>query len=409
MVFEPRFRLLFGVVALMGISAFATTSFDSPRILVLCALTVLPLAEISRRAAVALERRNQSPTPEVLLGIPAQHSALADKLLNLEARLEHAPVALFGIEQSNDRESVTPLNAYARRVMAPGRATDPAGLYVALCSGVIGRRSMITFDTERGQERALVSTNTVTMQGATLRLAALLPVESELETAALDAWQQLVKVLTHEIMNSLTPIASLSCTAHELLADIQANLPPGASDDLSTALDAIGRRADSLTDFIASYRTLTGFPAAAPRRIRLEALFDRLSALVTTAWNVAGGRTEFSVEPTSLELMIDAGQLEQALINLLQNAAEATANIDTPVVSVDARLTRGGRLRIEVCDNGPGVPDSLIPHIFTPFFSTKSRGSGIGLAMVRQLVHGNGGTVRYVKSAGAGARFVVTL
>ena len=106
--------------------------------------------------------------------------------------------------------------------------------------------------------------------------------------------------------------------------------------------------------------------------------------------------------------MVDPGQLEQALINLLKNAAEATAQTSSPRAAITARLGRGGRLRIEVADNGPGVPVDLAPHIFTPFFSTKKQGRGIGLAMVRQLVHGNGGTVRYARSVSSGARFIVS-
>ena len=104
----------------------------------------------------------------------------------------------------------------------------------------------------------------------------------------------------------------------------------------------------------------------------------------------------------------DPGQLEQALINLLKNAAEATGIGAPPRVEVTARLGRGGRLRIEVTDNGPGVPPDLAPHIFTPFFSTKKQGRGIGLAMVRQLVPANGGTVRYARPVTTGARFIVS-
>ena len=108
--------------------------------------------------------------------------------------------------------------------------------------------------------------------------------------------------------------------------------------------------------------------------------------------------------------MIDAGQLEQALINLLKNSAEAAAaaGVAQPQATVTARLSRGGRLRIEVADNGPGVPAALAAHIFTPFFSTRKQGRGIGLAMVRHLVHANGGTVRYARPVGAGARFMLT-
>jgi C4-dicarboxylate-specific signal transduction histidine kinase len=159
---------------------------------------------------------------------------------------------------------------------------------------------------------------------------------------------------------------------------------------------------------VASYRSLSNVPAARAERVRLGELFERLALLVGPGWRERGGRAAFSVEPATLELMADPGQLEQALLNLLKNAAEATSGLAAPEALVTAHLGRGGRLRIEVGDNGPGVPDALVAHIFTPFFTTKKQGGGIGLAMVRQLIHGNGGTVRYAKSVSAGARFVIT-
>jgi len=240
------------------------------------------------------------------------------------------------------------------------------------------------------------------------------PVESELEAEAMQAWQKLVHVMTHEIMNSLTPVASLSHTSRELLADARSVLPEDIAADLDIALDAIGRRAESLQHFVSGYRALASAPPAQPQPIAIKAMFERLEALVAPGWRAIGGNVEFEVEPSSLELMADPGQLEQALVNLLQNAAEACAAAQegrvapsAPQARVSARLSRGGRLRIEVNDNGPGVPDHLLADIFTPFFTTKSRGSGIGLALVRQLVHRNGGTVRYAKSVGGGACFVL--
>ena len=106
--------------------------------------------------------------------------------------------------------------------------------------------------------------------------------------------------------------------------------------------------------------------------------------------------------------MADGGQLEQALLNLLSNAAHATARVAAPSVMVSARLVRGGRLAIEVRDNGPGVPHGLEHDIFMPFFSTREHGSGIGLAVVRNLVQGMGGSVRHVKPASDGASFVLS-
>ncbi len=380
---------------------------DWPRPAVLCcigaAVLALPfLASLRRLHADPAWPADTAPV------LSADRQRLIDNALALEARLEHAPIALFLIDGAHGEGTATPMNANARKLVAPGRAVDPAGLYRELAAQPVEQRGMIGFDTERGAERALAAVSALSLHGKPQRLAALMPVESELEAEALNAWRQLVHVLTHEIMNSLTPVASLSRTAHDMLDEFRVNLPADAATDLATALDAISRRSGSLVDFVGSYRSLSNVPEARPERVRVAGLFERVAALVGPDWRRRGGDVAFAVEPSSLELIVDQGQLEQALINLIKNAADATALTAAPRVTVAARLVRGARLRIEVADNGPGVPDDLIGSIFTPFFTTKKHGSGIGLAMVRQLVHGNGGTVRYAKPVGAGARFVIT-
>lgn len=406
MASERRLKggVLTAVGGLLALAAGAGAGYPSPRLVALCGLLALPLAGLLWHAMNGLASRS-AVRAELRDPVPMDQQSLVDNALALEARLEHAPIALFRVEPAG---TVSPLNANARRLVAPGRASDPADLYRQLAAHRLDQRGMIGFDTERGVERALVSVSALTLHGSAQRLAALMPVESELEAEALNAWRQLVHVLTHEIMNSLTPVASLSRTAYALLEEFRSGLPDDVSADLVTALDAISRRADSLVDFVGSYRSLSNLPAAHPERVRLGDLFERVSALVDPGWRARGGRTAFSVEPASLELMVDAGQLEQALINLLKNAFEATAQVANAEAHVVARLGRGGRLRIEVGDNGAGVPDALAVHIFTPFFTTKKQGGGIGLAMVRQLIHGNGGTVRYAKSVGAGAKFIIS-
>ena len=170
-------------------------------------------------------------------------------LLALESQLEHAPVALFRLDPTSSND-IAPVNASARRLLAPGRATDIGQLRLTLTGLAAGQRRIIDFDTERGSERALATANTLTVDGGQQRLFALLPVEDELEAEAMQAWQKLVHVLTHEIMNSLTPVASLSRTSRDLLKGASASLPPELANDLDVALDAISRRADSLAHFV---------------------------------------------------------------------------------------------------------------------------------------------------------------
>lgn len=422
-------RIILYITALMGLSALAANYSAAPRVLVSSGLSALFITELLRRTIQQMQQHTRAPVAEIPLGLPIDHQTLSNNFIQMEARLEHAPIALFLVAPTTpsktnsvgtlvnaaDSGMVTPLNSFARRMLAPGRIIDLYDFSRKLAANENEHRHIIIFDTDRGQERALVAVNYVHLNGGPERLIAVLPIESELETVAFNAWQQLVHVLTHEIMNSLTPVASLSRTAHDLLADLYRrsihNVQDAESQDISadlfTALDAISRRSDSLVGFVSNYRSLTNVPPPHPERIALSTLFARIAALLTADWHNRGGAIVFTVEPITLEIMIDPGQLEQAIINLIKNAEQATENGPAPSVLIHARLSRGGRLRIEVNDNGPGVPEDLIPHIFTPFFTTKAKGSGIGLAMVRQLVHSNGGTARYVKVANTGARFIL--
>ncbi len=332
---------------------------------------------------------------------------LQHQFLELESRLEHAPIALFIVNQQD--RAVHPANGNARRLSAPGRSSNLVQLYEQLRAQTSGKRNMILFETEQGLERALVAASDIFLQGEQQTMVALMPVESELQLEAQNAWLKLIHVLTHEIMNSLTPVSSLSRTAQDLLADCRQNLQELDYQDLNTALDAIHRRARGLVEFVSSYRSLSNIPAAKPENLQLQDLFGRLHALSSPAWEQRGGKIHISCEPPTLTIVADPNQLEQALINLIKNAEEATIDRTPPELYIHAKLSRGNRLRIEISDNGPGVPDELIPQIFTPFFSTKERGSGIGLALVRQLIQGNGGSVRYAQRLQGGAQFIITL
>jgi signal transduction histidine kinase len=413
MVFEsrPQCTVVAGALLLAGAGWNAGACYHAAQHVLPLAASVLVAALavlVMRHGLASLILRRQLLPLEVPASVTQDQARLAASQLVLESRLEFAPVALFGVASSPGPEKVEPLNASARRLLAPGRATGLEQLHLTLAGLAAGTRTVIEFDTEHGMERALATASSMTVAGTPQRIVALLPMEDELVTEAMQAWQKLVHVLTHEIMNSLTPVASLSQTARDMLGGVRASLPADLAGDLDTALDAIHRRADSLAHFVSGYRFLASVPEADPQRVAVNALFARLSALFGSAWQARGGNALFAVAPASLELMADPGQLEQALANLLTNAAEATASLSAPEVSVTAKLARGGRLQIEVRDNGPGVQAGMIPHIFTPFFTTKSKGSGIGLAMVRQLVRRNGGTVRYARSLGTGARFIIT-
>ncbi|HEY5800740.1 MAG TPA: ATP-binding protein [Burkholderiaceae bacterium] len=339
------------------------------------------------------------------LAAPADAPAM---LQQLEACVEHAPVALFNLTHAGTQWEVAPLNQHAHRLLAGMRNGDCTPLYERLRTQAVGERAVIWIETATGAERALLTVSSVSVAGVQQRLVALLPLENELESETLGAWRELTHVLTHEIMNSLTPIASLSRTAQDLRKSAAGLLPPDIDEDLELAFATIAARAADLAQFVNDYRTLSTMPAARLAPLRLDTALSHLSALVSPQWAARGGQASFTVEPPWLEVQADGGQLEQALINLVQNAADATRDLAQPHLSVAASIDGNGHIALEVCDNGPGVPDVLAAQIFTPFFTTKEDGSGIGLAMVRQLLHGNGATVRHAKPLAGGARFLIT-
>jgi len=409
----------------MGLLHANKADIDQTRLWVLCGLlAIISLSILAAhvqkiiRLSIPPIREITPPPPSVQhTQRPAQSTDAVDpadststEQFDSENQLEHAPIALFSVKS---HAAVHPLNAHARRLLAPGRVTEKNQFFDSLKSLKQQGRALIEFETERGIERALVANNQIILQGESVQVIALMPVESELQLEAQNAWLKLLRVLIHEINNSLTPVASLSRTASELLehekALFEQSHADGAYRDLQTALEAIHRRSSGLSDFVNHTRDLTNLKPAHPQRIALATLFAQLESLFAPSWKNRGGSLTWACEPQNLEVIVDPLQLEQALINLIQNAYDATANTSAAHLDIQAALTHGSRLKIEITDNGKGINEEHLSHIFTPFFTTKDKGSGIGLALTRQLIQNNNGTVRYAQSVKGGARFIITL
>ena len=384
---SERVRLIAAALLLVAAGALAHASGASAR----GATGALALALGALALAWPLARRPPAP-PLVVEPPPA---AGERQLAILQAQLESLPVAAWLLDDSTPRA----LTSRARRLAAPGGVRDLEVLQHLLRDAAQG--GPVVLETERGSERWQLRRQTLALDGRAQALLVLVPLENELESESLLAWQQLVQVLTHEIMNSLTPIRSLSQSALSLAQE------PGGEEDLRRALDAIARRAESLATFVGTYRRVSQWPAPVMAPVDVPALFARLEQAVAPAWSARSGSVAFDVDSPSLRLHADEGQLEQALLALINNAAHATADVAAPRLWVHARQGRGGRFQVSVRDNGPGVPPGLERQIFLPFFSAREGGQGIGLTVVRQLVNGMGGRVRHVRPLEGGAAFVL--
>ena len=221
-------------------------------------------------------------------------------------------------------------------------------------------------------------------------LVALHDIGPDLDEKEMEAWQNLIRVLTHEIMNSITPIASLAATADGMLKDDP--LDAETTEDIRTAVSTIQRRSEGLLHFVESYRDLTRVPTPSFEIVPVAGLFARVEQLMRSQFAESAVELHTEVDPPSLELTADPEQIEQILINLLRNAREATADRAGARVDLTAHLAHD-KVVVEVVDNGPGIVEEALAKVFIPFFTTKPDGSGIGLSLCRQIMRLHRGSI----------------
>ncbi len=234
-------------------------------------------------------------------------------------------------------------------------------------------------------------------------LVSLHNIQSELQEKEMEAWQTLIRVLTHEIMNSMTPITSMATTVIDLLnpyhheegQNSETSIDAETIADIANALKTIHKRSTGLTHFVSAYRNLTLIPKPNFKLFAIEELFTRVKKLMEGKFKENGILFQWSVDPQTLELTADPGLIEQVLINLLLNAADALMGYKNkePQVELSASLDEIGRIIIQVTDNGPGIVKEALGKVFIPFFTTKKKGSGIGLSLSRQIMKLHKGSI----------------
>ena len=230
-----------------------------------------------------------------------------------------------------------------------------------------------------------------------LMLVAMQDIQGALEEEEMKSWQNLIRVLTHEIMNSITPIASLASTAHGLLKDEQeCELPRSLNEtigDVRQSVNTIEKRSKGLLTFIENYRKLTRIPKPDFKIVAVKDLFQRVEHLMKDQFEAHGIKFYARIDPQSLELTADQALIEQVLINLCKNAVEALNDVAYPKIKLKAGTDGTGNPVIKVIDNGRGISEEVAERIFIPFFTTKQQGSGIGLSLSRQIIRLHKGTI----------------
>lgn len=239
------------------------------------------------------------------------------------------------------------------------------------------------------------------------KLVSLQNIQNELEAHELEAWQKLIKVLTHEIMNSVTPITSLTATLQDILSKEKENIEDGNSwySNLSQGLDAIKNRSEGLQTFTEAYKNLTGIPLPCFKKININKLITRVQTLFSKTAEENQIKFTIEINTSKLEILVDEDLFGQVLINIVQNALHAVGNISHPRVKIIVNDAPNQRISFTIEDNGAGIEKDKLDKIFIPFFTTKKGGSGIGLALSRQIIQMHNGNISVISKPGEGAAF----
>lgn len=220
-----------------------------------------------------------------------------------------------------------------------------------------------------------------TLKGRKVKIIGFSDIHGELANQEVDAWVRLIRVLTHEIMNSLTPVISLTQT-----------LLPRAEGDVKEGLQTINRTSEELKAFVENYRQFTHVPQPKPALFYVDPFLQRMESLAAS-WTAGDLHLETSVVPKDLLVYADEGLVSRVISNLLKNAVEAAGAEGH--IAVRAYTNRHDAVVIDVCDDGEPIPDDIAAQIFTPFFTTKKGGNGIGLSISRQIMRAMGGMLEW--------------
>ena len=338
-----------------------------------------------------------------------ERAAIQDENRTLAALLDDVPSPLISIDAEG---RVSLVNKAARRLLAATLArTDDLALHGEAFRADVaamkpGERRATQLLVGGVPTAALLSMAEVRQARGLMRILAIQPIQAELDRAELAAQTDLVRVLTHEIMNSMTPVTSLSATAAKLIAAADTGHDPAIAD-ARAAIETVARRAEGVMHFVRTYRQLTRPPELHRRMVDVAALFAELKRLFESDWPALP--LGIVITPPGLAIDADPDLVAQLLINLLRNAAAAVEGVAAPHVQLAAAAQKAGRVAIDVIDNGVGVPEAQRQDIFLPFFTTKADGTGVGLSLARQIALAHGGALTCEPKVPAGTRFRLLL
>jgi two-component system nitrogen regulation sensor histidine kinase NtrY len=282
-------------------------------------------------------------------------------------------------------------------------------LYGELIKIKPGDAKILTITRNQQLVKILVTASIVRSEDKIYKLIAFQNVSEALDETESQAWQKLLSVMTHEIMNSVAPISSLADTMKNRLQSPEIKNSPVSThlEDLELGIDTIKRRSEGLLKFTESYRSLNKITRLDLSKILVRNIFEELNSLMRPSLEKKKIELEIILRDPTLSIEADHNLVEQVMINLLVNAVEAVKEKDSPRITLSAEILPNNKTILKISDNGMGMPPELLDKIFIPFFSTRKNGSGIGLSLCKQIMLLHKGTIQVQSTAGIGTSFLL--
>jgi two-component system nitrogen regulation sensor histidine kinase NtrY len=282
-------------------------------------------------------------------------------------------------------------------------------LYKEIINIKPGESKVIAITRNQQQYKILINASVLRSDDKVYKLVAFQNVSEALDETESRAWQKLLSVMTHEIMNSVAPISSLADTLKNRLQSPEiANSPVSSQlEDLELGIDTIKRRSEGLLKFTESYRNLNKITKLDLKKILVRDLFENLNSLMQPSLEKKHIELEIVLRDPALAIEADINLLEQVMINLMVNAIEAVKDKEDPRISLSAEVLPNNKTVVKVSDNGSGIPNELLDKIFIPFFSTRKTGSGIGLSLCKQIMLLHKGNIQVQSAEGRGSAFLL--
>jgi two-component system, NtrC family, nitrogen regulation sensor histidine kinase NtrY len=307
-----------------------------------------------------------------------------------------------GILSFDTEGNIQLMNANAKKFLGIGQINNLRDLlslnprlYHALNSSAPGKSELYKSSNEL---HLTIQATELRIRGVDVKLITLQNIQPELQKQELEAWQNLTRVLRHEIMNSITPISSLTSTLREILdhdmerKNSHYELKDEGAEDLREGLSTIENRSKGLIKFIDAYREYTSLPKPRMTLVRLKDVIEKVAQLMKPELKKTTIRFHSSCSSEYITIQADVEMIEQVLINLIKNAIEALGETPDPQLDLIG-LYDENTVKIQVIDNGPGIIKEALEHIFVPFYTTKRTGSGIGLSLSRQIMQMHNGSI----------------